>query len=409
MKSLSPSPGSTHQALTEWLIFGAVVIGLTLPFWLSDLDIQAASYFYHPEHPENVWPDENQGLWVFFYKAIPISVNILLLGSLVVMAWSGSRPNAKRIRRMALFVLFSILLGPGLVVNGIFKDHYGRPRPRQIEQFQGHLVYQPPGMPGAEGKSFPCGHCSVGFAVWIFYFLNRRRKPLLAYGILVFAISLGIAVGLGRMAAGGHFLSDILWSGFFSYAVCALLYHPLVGKWEDTPDEQVPEFALLARWQSLSKPMQKGLFIGLAVLLAVVASLATPRKTKTEMDIPLTALNPQQPLQIDAKVGDVLLKRSTKPTGQIHARLSFKGFGFPTSRIEETFDPQNRQFIVAKNGLFTDIEGQLELTIPSGYHDALNVKAENGRIFLAPVKPEQWKLDAAKGVIIESAIEKRFR
>jgi len=341
--------------IVEAALFATVTVALTLPFWWTDLDIQAASLFFHPEQAPNLWPEEQQGLWVFLYKAIPILANLSLLSCLAALAFSGAKPRARRSRRLAFFVLFSIMLGPGLVVNGIFKDHYGRPRPRQIEQFQGHLSYQPPGMPGAEGKSFPCGHCSVGFSLWVFYFISRRRKPLRATAILAASIGFGLLVGLGRMAAGGHFLSDVLWSGILSYAVCALLYYPLVGKWEKLPDEEVPEFFLLAYWQNLPAPMRPWLLASLAVFVSVVASLATPHKTQQTQNLPTTTNNSQTPLVIDAQVGDVALRQANENMDAIRARWSFKGFGFPTSHIDAHYDPERHVFIIAKNGLFTDL------------------------------------------------------
>ena len=36
------------------------------------------------------------------------------------------------------------LVGPGLLVNTVLKDHVGRPRPVQLEQFRGHERYVPP-------------------------------------------------------------------------------------------------------------------------------------------------------------------------------------------------------------------------------------------------------------------------
>jgi hypothetical protein len=35
-------------------------------------------------------------------------------------------------RMYGLFILLSVILGPGLLVNLVFKDHWGRPRPRQV-------------------------------------------------------------------------------------------------------------------------------------------------------------------------------------------------------------------------------------------------------------------------------------
>lgn len=403
------SSSISRPALVEGLILAVVAVALTLPFWLTDLDIRVASVFFHPDNAHNFWPEEQQGLWLFLYKAIPILVNILLLGCLGVLAFYGNRPNGQRIRRMALFVLFSIILGPGLVVNGIFKDHYGRPRPRQIEQFQGHLVYQPPGMPGAEGKSFPCGHCSVGYLAWVFYFLTRRKRPLLAVGILLFAIALGILVGVGRMAAGGHFLSDVFWSGILSYAVCALIYRSLVGKWEDLPNADVPEFFLLDYWRHLPTASRPWVFAGLAVFLSLAAALATPHKSQRELDVPLATQEMEAVLTIDAAVGDVVIRQNPQLTDVAHTRLKFKGFGFPTSKIDGVYDPETRTFSVTQNGWFTDIEGQLEVTLPAGFQGVLVVKAGKGAIFLASARLRQWQLEAAKGVFDDPVTQRRFR
>lgn len=379
---------------TAWLeggLFLALVVALTLPFWLTDLDIQAAGIFFHPENPQNFWPEEQQGLWTFLYKAIPVLVNVLFLACLAALAFSGSRPGAKRTRRLALFVLLSVALGPGLVVNGIFKDHYGRPRPRQIEQFHGHLAYQPPGLPGVEGKSFPCGHCSVGYVFWVFYFVSRRRKPALAASILLAAIGFGLLVGVGRMAAGGHFLSDVLWSGFFSYAVCALLYQPLLGKWEDTPDEQVAEFFLFDYWQKLPASTRPWALGSVAVLLSVAASLATPYKLQQELTLPMTGLT------IDAQVGDVVLHQTK--ADNIQARLTFKGFGFPTSQVEAHYDTRRQILVLAQSGWFTDLEGQLEVDVPEALAAELAVTAVRGKVFLSAQPPQNWHLRAAKGVV----------
>ncbi len=403
MNPIAHSQIDTRQARIEGLILAVVATALTVPFWLTDLDIWAAGVFFHPGNAQNFWPEEQRGLWLVLYKAIPILANALLLGCLGVLAFYGDRANAKRIRRMALFVLFSIILGPGLVVNGIFKDHYGRPRPRQIEQFQGHLTYQPPGMPGSEGKSFPCGHCSVGYLVCVFYFLTRRKKPLLAGGLLVFAIVLGVLVGVGRMAAGGHFLSDVFWSGIFTYAVCAVIYQPLVGRWEEKPDTEVTEFFLLDYWHNLSKPVRSWLFVGLAVVLSLAASLATPHKTERVLQVPLPGQQSGTALIIQADVGDVVIKRSAQVGGSAHIRLKFKGFGFPTSTVAGVYQPENQIFTLATTGLFTDIEGQLELTVPVDFQGLLHITAAKGAIVLPSGRSPQWHLQAAKGVFDDTA------
>ena len=386
----------------EWGIFMVIVIVLTLPFWFTDLDIHAAQFFFHPDNGENLWPEENNAIWVFFYRAAPLLVNVLLLGALAIMALTGQQASATRLRRMALFVFLGIILGPGVVVNGIFKDHYGRPRPRQIEQLHGHLHYQPPGMPGLEGKSFPCGHCSVGFVLALFYFFQRRNRPWLARALLIAAIALGGAIGVGRMAAGGHFLSDILWSGFLSYGVCLLLYHPLLGKWEQTPDEEVPEIALFARWQGLSKTTRITYFVSFAVLISVLASLATPRKTNKKLSFP-SVTQAHQVLDIHAHVGDIVITQHASVDKTIYAHLVFKGFGFPTSKIEGIYQADQQLFSVLQNGMFTDVEGKVEISVPADFKEQLLITADKGAIYTTMPAPINWTMSAKKGTFLESA------
>jgi membrane-associated PAP2 superfamily phosphatase len=125
-------------------------------------------------------------------------------------------------RKPALYLLLVTALGPGLVVNLVFKDHWGRPRPVHMVEFGGGHHYVPPlKIANTNEKSFTCGHCSVSFIAFAFYFLARKRK------ILYFALTIlfGLAMGLTRMSAGGHFVSDILWSGYLVFLVAWLLYY----------------------------------------------------------------------------------------------------------------------------------------------------------------------------------------
>ncbi len=399
----------SRPALTESLLLLIVMIALTVPFWLSPLDIMAAGQFYHPEQSGSFWPEENLALWNFLYQGAPILALVLLLGALGVLARCGGGSNKRLVRRRALFVLLSVILGPGLTVNMVFKDHYGRPRPRQIEQFQGHLAYQPPGLPGAEGKSFPCGHCSVGFVLWVFYFLSRRKYPLLATGIFLSAASLGILVGVGRMAAGGHFLSDILWSGFLSYGVCTLLYHALVGRWENKPVEQIPEFFLLARWQSLPPATRPWALGSVTVFLTLAGALAIPYKTQTHLTLP--AQSPVSPtLTIQADVGDIVIRQTdTSNPPDIDATLDYRGFGLPSTRIDGTYLDGERTLQISPHGLFTEVEGRMELSLPAHFTDKLKIEARTGRIFLKPGVGAGWQLTAGRGVIYEPLLEQRFR
>lgn len=134
-----------------------------------------------------------------------------------------------RRRRVAIFVLLALALGPGLVVNGVFKDHWGRARPAQIVEFGGTKFLTPAFVPANQcptNCSFPAGDPAVGFFL--------VSVALLVPGIaarrwaVVGAVAAGVALGFVRLAQGGHFLSDVVASGFLVTGLSWLLYRAIV-------------------------------------------------------------------------------------------------------------------------------------------------------------------------------------
>lgn len=148
------------------------------------------------------------------------------------LIWLGSCPNQTRKagtwRRKAAYILLVLILGPGLLVNVIFKDHWGRARPIQVEQFGGHLGFTPAWIPSNQCStncSFVCGDSSVGFGLLALAFLSRRPRRWFAA-----AIATGGTIGLIRMAQGGHFLSDVVFSFYAVYFSAWLTYRLLFPK-----------------------------------------------------------------------------------------------------------------------------------------------------------------------------------
>lgn len=203
-----------------------IVAASTAVFWFSNWDLTVASLFWRTDH----WLLDSFPLWkAVFYDGVPYLAGTVLAGCVLAIV-VGSLLRRYRLRLYALYVLLVFLLGPGLLVNSVFKDHWGRPRPVQVAQLGGQENYVPPGyfVADGNGRSFPSGHSSVGFAFVAFWFLWHRRKPQWAKAALWLTVLLGSAVGLTRMAAGGHFLSDVLWSGWMVLFAAWVLYFPVM-------------------------------------------------------------------------------------------------------------------------------------------------------------------------------------
>ena len=213
-----------------WLWLNIVAASTTV-FWFSDWDLRVASFFYDPELGAKHWFLDNFPLWkALFYDGVPYVAGAVLFGCLLLIMGSTVLKRWYHWRLYAAYVLFVFLLGPGLLVNTLFKDHWGRARPVQVEQLGGTEQYTPPlyYVADGDGRSFPSGHSSIGFAFIAFWFLLRRHKSGLAKAVLTVTLLFGCTIGLTRMAAGGHFLSDVMWSCWVPLFAGWLLYYPLM-------------------------------------------------------------------------------------------------------------------------------------------------------------------------------------
>jgi membrane-associated phospholipid phosphatase len=121
--------------------------------------------------------------------------------------------------RAIVFLVASIAIGSGLIVNLGMKDHLHRPRPVQTQDFGGPDEFRPwYRFDGACKKNcgFPSGEASSGF--WMvapaMLLPPPAQAPALA-GALVF----GAAASALRLAFGGHYLSDVLMGGLISLIV----------------------------------------------------------------------------------------------------------------------------------------------------------------------------------------------
>lgn len=208
----------------DFLVPIAFLILISVLLTIGGNELRIAESFY-----SNGWIYRDVNPWAFLYRYGECQPYIIaVLGGIVFLAgfiFSKARPY----RKTAVFFVLIMALGPGLIVNGILKDHWGRPRPNTIVNFGGHEKYHPVWQRGepAEGKSFPSGHAAAGFSLLAPFFVLRKRHRKWARFFLISGILDGSIMGLGRMVQGGHYATDIIWSGGVVYLVGLSLYYLL--------------------------------------------------------------------------------------------------------------------------------------------------------------------------------------
>jgi membrane-associated PAP2 superfamily phosphatase len=215
-----------HLIILDWTIPVVLLIGLSLPFWTGDLDLRVAGRFYTPGQG---WPHGSDQPWSFLYHYGVVPAWVLALSALGVFLASLGRARMRSHRRGAIFLVLVMAIGPGVVVNDIYKENWGRPRPKDLTVFGGQRDYVEPLVKGPRehGESFASGHAATGFYLLTPYFLLRRRSPRRAAGVLALGLVYGSLMGLARIIQGAHFLSDVLWALGFVYLTGLALFYLL--------------------------------------------------------------------------------------------------------------------------------------------------------------------------------------
>jgi lipid A 4'-phosphatase len=158
---------------------------------------------------------------------------IAILGKLVMPRRPMLIPG-----RAAVLMLVTLALAPGLLTNILLKSHWGRPRPIDVVEFGGdqHFVaWWDPRGDCPTNCSFVAGEPSGAF--WT---LAPAALVPPAWRVLAYAGALGFGAGIGllRMAGGGHFFTDVAFSGLFTFLIIWLV-HGLLFRSPGTSDRAV--------------------------------------------------------------------------------------------------------------------------------------------------------------------------
>jgi lipid A 4'-phosphatase len=205
----------------DWLVFIACLVFFefspNFDLYVSDFSWNPQAQFQYAE-----WTWVSFSYWLF--SKMHFAYLAVLIYFLITRRTPSTSVTVSRLRLHAGFLLIALILGPGLVVNQVFKENWGRARPREVQEFGGINRYSPPLTLSKEcdgNCSFVSGHAAGAFFIlslsWVF-----RQKRWLLLGLF-----LGALVGTGRVLQGGHFVSDVVfafWAVYFSSLLTAMCF-----------------------------------------------------------------------------------------------------------------------------------------------------------------------------------------
>lgn len=161
---------------------------------------------------------------VFIFKSIPLLAKIFSTCVVLILLYSLAYKKLK-LMSVSLFFLLSLLLGPSLLVNEVFKNNFGRPRPDRVEYFGGKYKFIGPFKFSDACKkncSFSSGHASIGFYFTVLSYLFRKNRKTFKLTFSLFFL-FGCLVGMMRIIQGRHFLSDVVFSAFITFLTTHVL------------------------------------------------------------------------------------------------------------------------------------------------------------------------------------------
>lgn len=138
--------------------------------------------------------------------------------------------NKTRLKRLAILTLLSLFLGPGLIINTLFKTFWGRSRPYEV--IENLATYSPVWKINPDGhtnSSFPSGHASIGFFLGVPLLILGRKKT----GLIVGSVC-GILLGFIRIIQQAHYFSDVVFSGIFVFlsSICMIKLYDYLSRYK---------------------------------------------------------------------------------------------------------------------------------------------------------------------------------
>ncbi|MDH0613969.1 MULTISPECIES: phosphatase PAP2 family protein [unclassified Agrobacterium] len=219
----------SHMRITIWLTLATLALVILFATFPS-IDLKFSALFFSPvgqpwsgrePFPEWLRDTLREGTELATLLAFIVLVGNLRLGTLQRTGW-----------RVWAFLCGPVILCAGLLVNGVLKATIGRARPFSVTEFGGQQLFTPPFQYSTQcysNCSFSSGETALiasfflPLCVLVWHRLQWRGRFVMGS---IAAGTITLMSGL-RIAAGGHFLSDVVMSILFSALTTLFLYRAL--------------------------------------------------------------------------------------------------------------------------------------------------------------------------------------
>jgi lipid A 4'-phosphatase len=211
-----------NNRLVNTCLIGTALLSLAF-FLFPQIDISISAMFYDKQGHFHY---KEEPFIYFIYELIPIATKLFVATCTVYLLFilGKHRSFKKMIKTRVFFLFLSASIGPGIIVNYVLKENFGRARPSQVTEFKGTSKFSRPFEISDQcttNCSFPSGHAAMG------YYFTAAAYLLTGWYFSLFyigGIMFGSIVGLTRIMVGAHFASDVVAACFLILFINHLIY-----------------------------------------------------------------------------------------------------------------------------------------------------------------------------------------
>ncbi|HBM78113.1 MAG TPA: hypothetical protein DD438_08375 [Verrucomicrobiales bacterium] len=373
---------------TRWLIALYCLpimasIGAILPFALGDLDLDISSRLYNEK--AQLWTFSSKLPWphIHRFSALPAILTGTIALSVLVLGFM--RPGFAPRRKLALFLILTLILGPALFTGNLFEQIWGRPQPFEIIKLGGTQEFKRiiASNPTSAGHFHGGGLASTGFYFFgIGLLMLRRGRKKWGSGVILGASIYGTAIGIACMVQGTCFAGDILLSAALSW-LCSAGVFQLLGLHRAAHSRPPEKIAiLLPRWASF------GILLSLLSVTGIICLAFPSSGTSTNSILDDTG----GPLP-DTVYLDLDLRGDLEISGgeDLILETEYRGIGFPGSRMRTNTRPieDGTHVVQRRKGHLTRMNIRNRITLPPNRVYRITLGKEVVSVVVLPPQPDR--------------------